>query len=104
MRFHKPDLMAFTGDKRLRTRREYGIVREPTDMAILDYLRKWSHISAGNNGETAAGTSRPSRTAWTITTSTKATNLGRSRAQGRRVWQARGQDQGGYVMDPPFRA
>ena len=41
MRHHRPDLMAFTGDNVYERVGEYGIVREPTDMAILDYLRKW---------------------------------------------------------------
>ena len=41
MRFHKPDVMAFTGDNIYERVGEYGIVREPTEMAILDYLRKW---------------------------------------------------------------
>ncbi len=41
MQVHQPDLMAFTGDNVYERVGEYGIVREPTDIAILDYLRKW---------------------------------------------------------------
>jgi len=36
-----PDLLAYTGDNIYERVGEYGIQRDPTDAAILDYLRKW---------------------------------------------------------------
>ena len=41
IRHHDPDLLAFTGDNIYERVGEYGIVRDPVDTAILDYLRKW---------------------------------------------------------------
>jgi len=40
-RVHDPDLLAFTGDNIYERVGEYGITRDPVDVAILDYLRKW---------------------------------------------------------------
>lgn len=37
----KPDLLAFTGDNIYERVADYGIQREPVDVATLDYLRKW---------------------------------------------------------------
>ena len=36
-----PDLIAFTGDQFYESSGGYGVVREPLDKAIDDYLRKW---------------------------------------------------------------
>lgn len=36
-----PDLLAFTGDQFYESSGGYGVVREPLDKAIDDYLRKW---------------------------------------------------------------
>ena len=36
-----PDLLAFVGDQFYESSGGYGIVRAPTDKAMLDYLRKW---------------------------------------------------------------
>ena len=36
-----PDLLAFVGDQFYESTGGYGVQREPLDMAILDYLRKW---------------------------------------------------------------
>ncbi len=41
VRWHQPDFLAYTGDNIYERVGEYGIQREPTDTAILDYLRKW---------------------------------------------------------------
>ena len=41
MRAHDPDFLAFTGDNVYERVGEYGVQRSPTDLAILDYLRKW---------------------------------------------------------------
>lgn len=37
----KPDLLAFTGDNIYERVADYGIQREPLQVATLDYLRKW---------------------------------------------------------------
>ena len=98
MRFHKPDLLAFTGDNIYERVGEYGIVREPTDMAILDYLRKW-YIFGWEYGELLRDIP------------TVAIPDDHDVYQGN-IWGAAGrkahgygkpgQDQGGYVMDPRF--
>lgn len=36
-----PDLLAFVGDQFYESTGGYGVIREPLDLAILDYLRKW---------------------------------------------------------------
>ena len=36
-----PDLLAAVGDQFYESSGGYGVVREPVDMAIVDYLRKW---------------------------------------------------------------
>jgi phosphodiesterase/alkaline phosphatase D-like protein len=36
-----PDLLAFTGDQFYESSGGYGIIREPSDLAMIDYLRKW---------------------------------------------------------------
>jgi hypothetical protein len=36
-----PDLLAFVGDQFYEQSGGYGVVRQPLDTAILDYLRKW---------------------------------------------------------------
>jgi alkaline phosphatase D len=36
-----PDLLAFVGDQFYESSGGYGIIRTPTDKAMLDYLRKW---------------------------------------------------------------
>lgn len=37
----RPDLLAFTGDNIYERVADYGIEREPLEVATLDYLRKW---------------------------------------------------------------
>lgn len=39
--YFRPDLLVFTGDNIYERVGEYGIQREPVEVAILDYLRKW---------------------------------------------------------------
>lgn len=36
-----PDLLAFVGDQFYESSGGYGVTRQPLDLAILDYLRKW---------------------------------------------------------------
>lgn len=36
-----PDLIAFVGDQFYESSGGFGVVRQPVDVAILDYLRKW---------------------------------------------------------------
>lgn len=36
-----PDLLAFVGDQFYESSGGYGIIRTPTDKAMIDYLRKW---------------------------------------------------------------
>ena len=36
-----PDFIAFTGDQFYESSGGYGIIRTPTDLAMIDYLRKW---------------------------------------------------------------
>ena len=36
-----PDLIAFVGDQFYESTGGYGVVRDPVDVAIVDYLRKW---------------------------------------------------------------
>ncbi|HUR56162.1 MAG TPA: alkaline phosphatase D family protein [Opitutaceae bacterium] len=36
-----PDFLAFTGDQFYESSGGYGIIRTPTDLAMVDYLRKW---------------------------------------------------------------
>lgn len=37
----KPDLLAFVGDQFYESSGGYGIIRTPTEPAMIDYLRKW---------------------------------------------------------------
>ncbi len=37
----RPDFLAFTGDQFYESTGGYGVVRQPVDKAIVDYLRKW---------------------------------------------------------------
>lgn len=41
VRFHKPDLLVYTGDQIYERVGEYGNQRAPIEAATLDYLRKW---------------------------------------------------------------
>ncbi len=41
IQFHDPDFLAYTGDSIYERVGEYATQRNPEDMAILDYLRKW---------------------------------------------------------------
>jgi alkaline phosphatase D len=36
-----PDLLAFTGDQFYESSGGYGVIRNPVDKAMIDYLRKW---------------------------------------------------------------
>ena len=98
MRFQKPDLMAFTGDNVYERVGEYGIVREPTDMAILDYLRKW-YIFGWEYGELLRDIP-----AVALPDDHDVYQGNIWGAAGRKAdgYGKPGQDQGGYVMDPRF--
>lgn len=98
MRFHKPDLMAFTGDNVYERVGEYGIVREPTDLAILDYLRKW-YIFGWEYGELLRDIPTVALPDDHDVYQGNIWGAGGRKANG---YGKPGQDQGGYVMDPRF--
>lgn len=98
MRHHKPDLMAFTGDNVYERVGEYGIVREPTDMAILDYLRKW-YIFGWEYGELLREIPTVALPDDHDVYQGNIWGAGGRKAHG---YGKPGQDQGGYVMDPRF--
>ena len=98
MRFHKPDLMAFTGDNVYERVGEYGIVREPTDLAILDYLRKW-YIFGWEYGELLRDVPTVALPDDHDVYQGNIWGAGGRKANG---YGKPGQDQGGYVMDPRF--
>ena len=98
MRFHKPDLMAFTGDNVYERVGEYGIVREPTDLAILDYLRKW-YIFGWEYGELLREIPTVALPDDHDVYQGNIWGAGGRKANG---YGKPGQDQGGYVMDPRF--
>lgn len=41
VKYHNPDLLFFSGDQIYETVGGYGTQRFPTEIAVLDYLRKW---------------------------------------------------------------
>lgn len=41
IRYHKPDLLFFSGDQIYEGVAGFGVQRSPLDKAVLDYLRKW---------------------------------------------------------------
>ena len=98
MRFHKPDLMAFTGDNVYERVGEYGIVREPTNLAILDYLRKW-YIFGWEYGELLRDIPTVALPDDHDVYQGNIWGAGGRKANG---YGKPGQDQGGYVMDPRF--
>lgn len=98
MRFHNPDVMAFTGDNIYERVEEYGIVREPTDMAILDYLRKW-YIFGWEYGELLKKIPAVALPDDHDVYQGNIWGAGGRKANG---YGQPGQDQGGYVMDPLF--
>ena len=98
MRFHKPDLMAFTGDNIYERVGEYGIVREPTDLAILDYLRKW-YIFGWEYGELLRDIPT---VALPDDHDVYQGNIWGAAGRKAHGYGKPGQDQGGYVMDPRF--
>ena len=98
MQFHKPDLMAFTGDNIYERVGEYGIVREPTDMAILDYLRKW-YIFGWEYGELLRDIPAVALPDDHDVYQGNIWGAGGRKAHG---YGKPGQDQGGYVMDKQF--
>ena len=98
MRFHKPDVMAFTGDNIYERVGEYGIVREPTDMAILDYLRKW-YIFGWEYGELLRDIPTVALPDDHDVYQGNIWGAGGRKAVG---YGKPGQDQGGYVMDKRF--
>ncbi len=98
IRFHRPDLMAFTGDNVYERVGEYGIVREPADIAILDYLRKW-YIFGWEYGELLRETPAVALPDDHDVYQGNIWGAGGRRAT---AYGKPGQDQGGYVMDPRF--
>ncbi len=98
MQFHKPDLMAFTGDNIYERVGEYGIVREPTEIAILDYLRKW-YIFGWEYGELLREIPTVALPDDHDVYQGNIWGAGGRKANG---YGKPGQDQGGYVMDPRF--
>ena len=98
MRFHQPDLMAFTGDNIYERVGEYGIVREPTDIAILDYLRKW-YIFGWEYGELLRDIPA---VALPDDHDVYQGNIWGAAGRKAHGYGKPGQDQGGYVMDPRF--
>ena len=98
MRFHKPDLMAFTGDNIYERVGEYGIVREPTEIAILDYLRKW-YIFGWEYGELLRDVPAVALPDDHDVYQGNIWGAGGRKAHG---YGKPGQDQGGYVMDSRF--
>lgn len=98
MQFHKPDLMAFTGDNVYERVGEYGIVREPTDLAILDYLRKW-YIFGWEYGELLRNIPTVALPDDHDVYQGNIWGAGGRKAHG---YGKPGQDQGGYVMDARF--
>ncbi len=98
MQFHRPDLMAFTGDNVYERVGEYGIVREPTDLAILDYLRKW-YIFGWEYGELLREIPAVALPDDHDVYQGNIWGAGGRKAHG---YGKPGQDQGGYVMDPRF--
>lgn len=98
MRFHKPDLMAFTGDNIYERVGEYGIVREPTDLAILDYLRKW-YIFGWEYGELLRDIPT---VALPDDHDVYQGNIWGAAGRKAHGYGKPGQDQGGYVMDARF--
>ena len=98
MRVHKPDLMAFTGDNVYERVGEYGIVREPTDLAILDYLRKW-YIFGWEYGELLRDIPM---VALPDDHDVYQGNIWGAAGRKAHGYGKPGQDQGGYVMDARF--
>ncbi len=98
MLHHKPDLMAFTGDNVYERVGEYGIVREPTDVAILDYLRKW-YIFGWEYGDLLRHTPTIALPDDHDVYQGNIWGAGGRKANG---YGKPGQDQGGYVMDVRF--
>ncbi|MDE0104010.1 MAG: alkaline phosphatase D family protein [Bryobacterales bacterium] len=98
IRHHAPDLMAFTGDNVYERVGEYGIVREPTDIAILDYLRKW-YIFGWEYGELLREIPTVALPDDHDVYQGNIWGAGGRKAHG---YGKPGQDQGGYVMDPRF--
>ncbi len=98
MMHHRPDLMAFTGDNIYERVGEYGIVREPTDMAILDYLRKW-YIFGWEYRELLRDIPT---VALPDDHDVYQGNIWGAAGREANGYGKPGQDQGGYVMDPRF--
>ncbi len=98
VRHHDPDLLAFTGDNIYERVGEYGIVREPTDAAILDYLRKW-HIFGWEYGELLRDVPTIALPDDHDVYQGNIWGAGGRKAVG---YGKPGQDQGGYTMDPRF--
>ena len=98
VRHHDPDLLAFTGDNVYERVGEYGIVREPTDAAILDYLRKW-YIFGWEYGELLREIPAVALPDDHDVYQGNIWGAGGRKAVG---YGQPGQDQGGYTMDPRF--
>ena len=98
VRHHDPDLLAFTGDNVYERVGEYGIVREPTDAAILDYLRKW-YIFGWEYSELLRDIPAVALPDDHDVYQGNIWGAGGRKAVG---YGKPGQDQGGYTMDPRF--
>lgn len=98
IKHHDPDLLAFTGDTIYERVGEYGIVREPTDVAILDYLRKW-YIFGWEYGELIKDIPTISMPDDHDVYQGNIWGAGGRKANG---YGNVGQDQGGYTMDARF--
>ncbi len=98
IKHHNPDLLAFTGDNIYERVGEYGIVREPTDAAILDYLRKW-YIFGWEYGDLVKDIPTIALPDDHDVYQGNIWGAGGRKAVG---YGKPGQDQGGYTMDPRF--
>jgi len=94
VRYHRPDLLFYTGDNIYERVGEYGIQRQPLATAALDYLRKW-YLFGWEYGELLRGIP-----AVCLPDDHDVYHGNLWGAGGRRSWGEgyEGQDRGGYVM------
>ncbi len=98
VRVHDPDLLAYTGDNIYERVGEYGIVRDPVDQAILDYLRKW-YIFGWEYSELLR---EIPAVALPDDHDVYQGNIWGAAGRKAHGYGKPGQDQGGYVMDARF--
>ncbi len=98
VKHHQPDFLAYTGDSIYERVGEYGIEREPVDVAILDYLRKW-YLFGWEYGELLKEIPAVALPDDHDVYHGNIWGAGGRRAEG---YGKPGQDQGGYTMDAQF--